>query len=538
MSRRWPAIRKRYVTALREYVATPDETNLSRAYELGRELVGEAASILDVSTVYHQELARLLRAASTPQNARRALARARSFFGESLSPIAMAQGGFQDTVDRLRDLRQMLEFQQAISGATRMADAIASIVAHAALPLGAGSCVLLRPTADGSWEREGPPGDEQRQRPLSNVERRLVKLALQKPRPVVLDMAGDNAGVDDGSGDPRSLLAVALRSGEATLGVLLFEARTAFGPAEVTLAQLVAETATQAIRRAELLEQYAETRGSELALRETNHRMEEFLSVAGHELRTPLTSVLGNVQLIARWIAELNQGVQGLPDPPDQPLSLRLAQLGKALQRADRQGHILVQLVNDFLDVSRIQAGQLALRLAPCDLAALVRGCVEEHQPILARRGMQLDLPEEPVHVIADEGRVGQVLTNYLANALKFAPPTQPIVVGLRVEGDDARVWVSDEGPGIALAEQAHIWQRFYRVPGVQYVDGSSVGLGLGLHLCQSIIERHGGRVGVDSSPGAGATFWFLLPVAGQQRSGSEEPWAASRAVEKETPVL
>jgi signal transduction histidine kinase len=105
-------------------------------------------------------------------------------------------------------------------------------------------------------------------------------------------------------------------------------------------------------------------------------------------------------------------------------------------------------------------------------------------------------------------------VTNYLTNALKYSPTEQPVVVGLDVAGQEARVWVRDQGPGLPPEEQARIWERFHRVKGIEVQSGTGVGLGLGLHICQTIIERHQGQVGVESSPGQGSTFWFTLPLA------------------------
>jgi signal transduction histidine kinase len=107
------------------------------------------------------------------------------------------------------------------------------------------------------------------------------------------------------------------------------------------------------------------------------------------------------------------------------------------------------------------------------------------------------------------------VLTNYLTNALKYSLEECPVDVMLEVVGSSiARVSVRDQGPGIPAEEQAHIWEIFHRVPGVEVLTGSGVGLGLGLYISRTIIERHGGQVGVESTVGLGSTFWFTLPLA------------------------
>ena len=110
--------------------------------------------------------------------------------------------------------------------------------------------------------------------------------------------------------------------------------------------------------------------------------------------------------------------------------------------------------------------------------------------------------------------RIPWVVTNYLTNALKYAPAEQPVVVGLDVSGHEAQVWVRDQGPGLPLEEQAQVWERFHQVKGIEIQSDVGVGLGLGLYICRTIIERHQGRVGVESAPGQGSIFWFTLPLA------------------------
>jgi signal transduction histidine kinase len=295
---------------------------------------------------------------------------------------------------------------------------------------------------------------------------------------------------------------------------------------------LLVRAVRYAIERRGVEAQLAEARASELALREANRCMEEFLSIVGHELRTPLTSVLGNVQLAVRWVDQVRQaeedesaafGVRrsalGRASPERQtPNAERLEKVATLLQRVERQGRVLSRLVNEMLDIVRIQAGRLALRPEPTDLAALVCEVVQEHQQRAPQRTIDLDVPSaEEVLVCADAERLAQVVASYLSNALKYSAADQPVMVGLRTEGSAARVWVRDRGPGLPAAEQARIWERFYRVPGIGHQDGASVGLGLGLHISRGIVERQGGQVGVASTPGEGAIFWFTAPLASHE---------------------
>ncbi len=135
----------------------------------------------------------------------------------------------------------------------------------------------------------------------------------------------------------------------------------------------------------------------------------------------------------------------------------------------------------------------------------------------------------EPVTVVADVDRIGQVIMNYVTNALKYSPNDQLVGVRMTVVGGSARVAVEDRGSGVPMSEQARIWQPFYRAPGVKVQSGSSVGLGLGLHICKAIIERHGGQVGLDSAAGRGSTFWFTLPIA--SASGVAASYALAQGV-------
>ncbi len=139
---------------------------------------------------------------------------------------------------------------------------------------------------------------------------------------------------------------------------------------------------------------------------------------------------------------------------------------------------------------------------------------VQDQQAAHPARLITLDVPElEPIPVSADRDRLQQVLNNYLTNALKFSPETEPVRVGIAVEADTARVWVQDRGPGLSAEQQAHIWQQFYQVPTTTVQNEWRVGLGLGLYICQQLIRCHQGEAGVESRPGQGATFWFSLPL-------------------------
>jgi signal transduction histidine kinase len=249
-------------------------------------------------------------------------------------------------------------------------------------------------------------------------------------------------------------------------------------------------------------------RANELALRETNQRMDEFLSIVSHELRTPLTTIKGNIQL---GKLRLRSSLHEVPADSDVLRSM-LEEIQMMLERAERQVNVQNRLISDLLDISRLQADKLELRLVPCDLATIVRETVEDQRSVTPKRTIHLELAEEEITpAIADAERIWQVLSNYLSNALKYSPADRPVDVQLKKEDKMVRVLVRDEGPGLTPSEQERIWERFYQVGGIKSQLGYSVGLGLGLHICREIIEQHQGDVGVESTKGEGSTFWFNL---------------------------
>ncbi len=238
-------------------------------------------------------------------------------------------------------------------------------------------------------------------------------------------------------------------------------------------------------------------------------RKQEFLSMVSHELRTPLTSIMGLIELA---LMQIELRPRSLP-PEAEGL---LGQIEKMLKRADRQVEIETRLVEELLEVTRLEMRKFELSLHPENLVTIVQETVANQQQVARTRHIELVLPpDELVPVLADAGRVGQVLTNYLANALKYAPVDQAVSVRLEVAASSARVSVRDQGMGLTAEQQQRVWERFYQVaaPGHQGPDG---GLGLGLAIARAIVEQHQGQVGVESAPGQGSTFWFTLPLANE----------------------
>jgi PAS domain S-box-containing protein len=266
-------------------------------------------------------------------------------------------------------------------------------------------------------------------------------------------------------------------------------------------------------------------RADELAAREANRRMEQFLAIAAHDLRTPLTATIGYLDLAQHQAERLAAAATAAQDAYP-ALTRQVATVRDRLEDADQGAARLARLLTLLFDTAALRANRLELRRAPCDLAALVRECVTTLRAAAPLRTIRLHSPapagDVPIPVEVDADRVGQVITNFVSNALKYAPPDRPIDVSVLVRGSRLRVAVCDQGPGILEAERARVWELFHRAPGVTAQSGTLAGatagvggsLGLGLHICKAIVEAHGGRVGVKSTVGQGSTFWFTLPLS------------------------
>jgi signal transduction histidine kinase len=312
----------------------------------------------------------------------------------------------------------------------------------------------------------------------------------------------------------QTMLVAPMTIADEVVGILVLDhgsgVRHEYTEEERALTGTIAKLAALVIERERLLQERAEAKANELSLRETNRRMDEFLSIVSHELRSPLTSIKGNIQLAQRRLKALMDGDRHIDEDRNK---LEVAQA--LLERAERQARVLNRLVNDLVDISRIQAGKLDLQVHPylCDLASIVREAVQEQRTLHPERTIRFELsPQESVPVIADADRIGQVVTNYLTNALKYSPSDSAVDVALQVEESMVRVCVHDEGSGLSPLDQERIWERFYQAENVEVQSGASGGLGLGLYISKAIIEQHHGQVGVQSCPSSGTTFWFTLP--------------------------
>jgi signal transduction histidine kinase len=251
-------------------------------------------------------------------------------------------------------------------------------------------------------------------------------------------------------------------------------------------------------RTSELEATYRQLEASHARLREVDQLKSDFLGNVSHELRTPLAAVKG-------YVDNLLDGVAGpLTDKPRH-------YLGRVRDNTDRLG----RMVSDLLDITRIEAGKIELIPRALPVADLVADAIDGLRHVADERRVRV-VPDLAAcsPVWADPDRVHQVLTNLLANAIKFSPPGGQVTVAARPDaGGLVRLAVEDTGPGIPPAERERVFDKFYQVGRLE--SDRPPGTGLGLTIARHLVELHGGRIWVEDAPDGGAAFVLLLPAAG-----------------------
>ncbi len=410
----------------------------------------------------------------------------------------------RELAQSIADLRTLGEVSQSVNSSLNMDDVLSTIVAKA---------VQLSRTDAGSIYVLDHPGNTFTLRANFGMTERLIAEIGRQQSGMGLTMIGRAARsrqvvqVADLLTEPdnpvqallltsgfKAVLAVPLIGVDSVVGCLIVRRKQTgeFAPQVVDLMQTFAAQSTLALQNARLFREIQE-KGRQLEI--ASEHKSQFLANMSHELRTPLNAILGYTELII-------DGVYGaVPEKSRQ-----------VLDRVQVNGKHLLSLINDVLDLTKIEAGQLSLSLADYQVGSLIDGVISATGSLAQTKGLELRASVEPglPTAFGDERRLKQVMLNLVGNALKFTDKGHVEVAALK-DGDTLRLRVSDTGPGIAARDQAKVFEEF------QQVDTSSTkekgGSGLGLAITKRIVEMHGGTVGLTSEVGVGSVFTVTLPI-------------------------
>jgi signal transduction histidine kinase/CheY-like chemotaxis protein len=311
----------------------------------------------------------------------------------------------------------------------------------------------------------------------------------------------------------RSMVAVPLRREQEIIGALVVRRRAPFTlpDATVDLLETLASQSVVAIHNARV---YGQLEQKTRELEVVSQHKSEFLASMSHELRTPLNAVIGfSDVLLDRMFGELNE------------------RQDEYVRDIRSSGRHLLELINEILDLSKVEAGQMELDLGPVSLPNLIDHGVAMVRERASRHGIALESAIDPAlgTTMGDELKLKQVVLNLLTNAVKFTPDGGSVRISARCGDDEALVSVSDTGVGIAAADQQRIFEAFQR--GDRATRTNTEGTGLGLTLSKRIVELHGGRIWMESELGAGSTFAFAIPLIRAERPRAAASQGAARGV-------
>ncbi|HLJ32962.1 MAG TPA: GAF domain-containing protein [Ktedonobacteraceae bacterium] len=276
---------------------------------------------------------------------------------------------------------------------------------------------------------------------------------------------------------------------------------------DMAVVEGIAQLAGLAIEQTRWQQEATTAHTREEAMREANALKDEFLAIAAHEFRSPLTVLMMQAQMAQRALRKYNG--QDLPK-----------HIPEGLTAIEEQGRQLTNIVNTFLEVTQLNEGQLTLTTKIVDIADMVQQVASRHSATTTLHEIHCEITPGacPYLVKGDSARLQQILDNLLQNAIKYSDMGGPITISLRQSTEFAgntfiEICVADKGPGIPKAEQTHLFERFYRVPGVK--GSKTRGVGLGLYIVAQLIHLHGGTIHVESNgiPGEGSRFIFTLPA-------------------------
>lgn len=551
MPERMIRLAENYRQALESYIQGAGEQALERAYELGREAIQAGLGVLDIAAVYQQALLSVLLKSVTQEQSTEAARSAADFFMESLSPFEMAQRGYQDanatllwlneTLERRKradaDRARLLAMEQSARAAAEEAQhrlgflAEASMVLDAALDYEAtlknlanlsvpylGDWCMVDVREDGRSKRVAMAhADPWRTIVLGRLEsgslfdevNELLEISdvLETGRSRMRHLTPDSRAAHALTPECEqvldelglsSFMIVPLITRQRTLGVVTFVdggSGRSYDRSQLTLAEDLARRAAVAVDNARL---YAQ------AQRAIEAR-DEMLSIVSHDLRNPLGVILMSSMILMRAApgVDLNQD-----------------QLQAIKRSAERMNH----LIQDLLDISRIEGGRLVVEQRSQRVGELIEDALEAMRPLAEKKrlriGTEMDDPNTTIH--ADRERLYQVFSNLIGNAVKFTPDGGSILVRAANRSDAVEFCVKDSGPGIPPENLEHVFDRFWQVK-----HTARMGTGLGLTIARGITEAHGGRIWVESEVGKGSQFYFTIPMARSEEMQQADPIAS-----------
>ncbi len=352
-------------------------------------------------------------------------------------------------------------------------------------------------------------------------------------RIILTDLVADNPSIHKMLRSHRIAMVVPLRQGERITGyVFLGDHLTSYyTKRDMSVLITVSNELVIAIQNAVSLHEVTELnatlqqridvatkelRSSNAQLKHLDEVKDEFMSMASHQLRTPLTSIKGYLSMVI-------EGDAGKISP----------QQHKLLLEAYNSSERMVRLIADFLNVSRLQTGKFIVDKAPIDMKDVVRGEVNDLGLIAESHGMKLRLNvgKHPMPIFADEGKIRQVVMNFIDNAIYYSHPKSTIVINLERVKDDVAMTVVDTGIGVPEEEQAKLFTKFFRAGNARKARPD--GTGVGLYLARRVITAHGGTILFSSKEGKGSTFGFRLPIdKSPDHAVVDEPVAVGAEVE------
>jgi signal transduction histidine kinase/CheY-like chemotaxis protein len=345
----------------------------------------------------------------------------------------------------------------------------------------------------------------------------------------------DRLPLEDGSMSekPRSIIYMPLVAKERTFGIITIQSfeKNAYTDHHLNVMQSLAAYTAIALDNADAYRQLNEHEGeirrlfeeaerARAAAEEADAAKSAFLSTVSHELRTPLTSVLGFAKIIKK---RLEERIFPLVPTTDRKVAQTIQQVEENLKVVVSEGERLTKLIDDVLDLAKIEAGKLEWHMGAVSIADVIDHATAATASLFDQKGLRLvkevapDLPS----ITGDRDRLIQVVINLISNAVKFTDAGTIICRAAR-RSADLVISVVDTGMGIAAADQPKVFERFKQV-GDTLTDKPK-GTGLGLPICREIVEHHGGRIWVESALGRGSTFSFTLPVAAEKGSGVPAP--------------